>query len=135
MKVSEMPAGQALDILVAERVMGYKDDGSWPHQVTDEDGGTGDRLPEYSTSIAAAWEVVEKMATRGIWMAVSDMRHGRYTIEHAAPWSGWWATWMRTDRSTDLTEVEGDHDWAATGDTAPLALCRAALLAVGITDA
>lgn len=61
----------------------------------------------YSTDIAAAWPVVEKMKERGLWPAiVSAGRHGLW----------------RCETCDDLKE----------GKTAPLAICLCALASVGI---
>ena len=126
-------AGRELDALVAEKVMGWT---AWRSKhgyfnITDGDGNshtcdpatskydpeTGERLPEpkwwdystelpdYSTDIAAAWPLVE-----------------RFGITVYAP-------------------TRERHDWVAAikigacevahGETAPLAICLAALKAVG----
>jgi hypothetical protein len=45
-----MKPGRELDLLVAEKVMGYK-----------RNHGVHGNVPFYSTDLAAAWEVVEKM--------------------------------------------------------------------------
>lgn len=112
----ELPAGRELDILVAEKVMGYE------HFVDEADGtdrlrGNGIimpiHLPAYSTDIAAAWEVVEKL--RAEWM----IRVGTADLL-GTPWKCvMWQRYMTTG---------GPFGEA---DTAPLAICRAALGVVG----
>lgn len=121
--MSELNAGRELDALVAERVMGltsFKHDGydgecakcgfEWdPHR-----GGPGTACPipdPYSTDIAAAWEVVEKLCASG----------KGFTLEHPGFSPG----------TPDI------HVFASFGmspymvaETAPLAICRAALKAV-----
>ena len=130
-----MEAGRELDALVAEKVMGW-------HRVhdglnerwADVNGygayvNRGDGTPppgmfwSPSTDIAAAWQVVEHMRLR--W------DHGNsttdfWTIKDCGP-SGW------------RVEIEfcPDHDapiviYAETPPTAPLAICLAALKAVGV---
>lgn len=109
-----MKPGRELDALVAEKVMGYPGDGNvW--YVTG-DYANPDSIPEYSTDIAAAWEVVEKM------------KH---------------SSWSFSIRSSDDCEAEfslndgkflqnADTVGMGRGDTAPYAICLAALKAVGI---
>lgn len=80
------------------------------------DGGRkeqGGNLPHYSTDIAAAMEVVEKMREQGF--IVSMMSDPPWTCEMAKPsWSG-------------------SECW--TGATLPLAICLAALAAVDAIEA
>lgn len=118
----EIPAGPDLDRLVAERVMGFTDirkmNGCDWYSATRE--GRADRVLvgsdsargfAPSTDIAHAWEVVERMEQRrlelGLW---------RYLDAY------WEAEFVVTER-----EPSGE----AKADTAPLAICLAALKAVG----
>ena len=113
MNYDDMPAGRELDALVAEKVMGQETT-EW----TDGLGGTGVTffapVEPYSTDIAAAWEVAEKLIqTLGI--AVEQPFHDgiwRCTI---------FGLWPKK--------------WVCHGETAPLAICRAALKAVEGGDA
>ena len=73
MTIDDMPAGREMDALVAEKVMGYehckdpaeywgipdapKDNKNWKHYSRIFFGDP----PKFSTDIAAAWEVVEKL--------------------------------------------------------------------------
>ena len=110
MNIDEMPAGREMDALVAEKVFGV------PHEdcfdvyggkrcvKDDEYGG-----PQcYSTDIAAAWEVVEKIR------------------EDYEPRIELW------DEGWEVTILTGTDRGSASGRalTAPLAICRAALKAV-----
>jgi hypothetical protein len=123
-----LPAGRELDALVAEKVFGcnvkwpmgeggrgycdckpkrtryYK---TWPHGITTEEGCNYPELHEYSESIAATWEVVEKFLSDGHDFTLDSGRN-RDTGEifHAC----------RLD-DVNLTYAP----------TAPLAICRAAL--------
>ena len=64
---------------------------------------------EYSTEIAAAWEVVGAMAARGVVATLT-------TADVTRP--GVWLAWfISADR----------RQWFGEGATAPLAICRAAL--------
>ena len=121
--MSELKAGRELDALVAEKVMGrvwavapmtapikvliepqFKT-GDWQELKGGEIASFGN-LPLYSTDIAAAWEVVEKL------------RGDRITVGVTA-----------YDRDVECEiHIGGLHTVRA--ETAPLAICRAALKAV-----
>lgn len=121
-----MEAGRELDALVGEKVMGFTLDYEF-EEITnapnvkelrskDDEWGI---LPNYSTDIAAAWQVVE-MFRRGvaghvaayIEMHVSDAVRGNdCSCSISAP---------------DLAEV------VAFANEMPLAICLAALKAVGV---
>ena len=111
----EVTAGRELDALVAEKVMechlirfinglGNLDIrcGCSPDQHNEQDGACCGFLCDYSTSIDAAWEMVEKLA-------------GTFRLEYEK-YSGW---------NCELG-LGSCH-----ADTAPLAICLAALQAVG----
>jgi len=134
--IENMPAGRELDAIITERVMGWiwcvwvytYTTPPYPYGQRFRFLGEPDRYanwlekwdgkeempnysqseeyewPEYSTDIAAAWQVVEKFP--GV------------TIQHN-PDTNRWHVYLR--------KVEGGY---ADADTAPLAICRAALLAV-----
>ena len=109
-----------MDALVAEKVMGFHlmryinypdrepviNPAMFPPDYTDEQI----RIPNYSTDIAAAWLVVEKIDLLGNYDLMKDGDYyifGHYGEYGFDPW----------------TEF-------ARGKTAPLAICRAALRAV-----
>jgi len=114
-------AGKALDELIAEHVMGWtkhtyplegftewKDaEGYWQKYT----------LPAYSTEIQAAWLVVERMKA---------IRWDVLVRWSEAPENGRnyhrWLCWVAVDLTTG---------YGADADTAPLAICLAALKAVG----
>jgi len=121
------PAGRDLDALVAEKVMGWTevrllsttyDNSVWPVTVT---GWVGippgetkeDDVDEFSTDIAAAWLVVERLGAKARrWCIGRDDEGAAWVVR---------TCWMSPpDRE--------DH---GRGETAPLAICRAALRAVG----
>lgn len=139
-----MNPGRELDALVAEKVMGWKRVEK-PHKF-----GTGitihlrapgkpeepntvceyitgdiaapclpsEFIPKYSTDIAAAWYVVEKIKHNGPAEA-KDM-DATLTIEEAD--GEWWVGWRW-------------HEWTGDGasaQSAPHAICLAALKAVGV---
>lgn len=76
--------------------------------------------PDYSTSIAAAWKVVEKMG-----------------LETITRWNGSWlctnvgSDFFHQGEHADRYEFLNEGSYAELADTAPLAISRAALKAVG----
>jgi len=121
-EILAMPAGRDLDALIAENVMGWKDRGIG---YSFEDNINGyecvlyidkDKLPHYSTDIAAAWQVIE-------WLEKNTTEKYNSPSLFSVP-HGW---------SMVLYEKRDNHAPAwldAFAPTAPLAICRAALLAV-----
>jgi hypothetical protein len=120
--MTELPAGRELDALIAEKVMGWRfmHDGlgnmRWYQDTVAIDGygpnhwgGYRDFSP--STDIAAAWEIVKKMRARGIPL--------RLVLVCAPGDPEWWYASF---------EANG---WQVESNTAPLAICRAALRAAG----
>jgi len=120
--VTNLPAGAELDRLVCEKVMGktYR-------QMTGFQMQYEGMLPwSPSTNIAHAWEVVEHLqAHNPFWQGGDGMggdSWGSVTISPCSAyrpegWHGW-------------TVNFGDDNTSASGETLPLAICRAALAAV-----
>lgn len=109
-EILNLPAGRELDALISVQLFGVR-------EFLDEDDAyyLGEnqmpvRLPDYSTDIAAAWEVVEKL--KNVSGATIGVR--------VHPTAGY---------SINVYQL-GMNYWP-TADTAPLAICRAALLVVG----
>jgi hypothetical protein len=106
-------AGRELDALVAVTLMGVtlvsEDAGIRPAAMSYQK--PSEVLP-YSTDVAAAWQVVERMRARGFALEL----HYEF---------GWSRQWV-ADFSNDGWLSTGEQ----LGDTAPLAICRAALAAV-----
>ena len=114
-------AGRALDAIIAEKVMGLTEkDWPWDYRTDGMASRSGQMPPPYSTSIAAAWEVVEKFQVAGnkVWVHLS--RHAGIHVHIAL--------YLNNNASF------AHHDVAAEADTAPLAICLAALKAVGHVD-
>lgn len=119
-----MNAGRELDALVAEKVMGWSGiDKKWDYETNesflggktpDWDGRQFYEVPHYSTDIAAAWLVVEKLRTPN-WEFQLD--HTRFMIWHC-----------RIETTAGEGSASSD---SSQGETAPLAICLAALKAVG----
>lgn len=111
-------AGRVLDGVVAKRVMGLQNVGWWlSGEMRHGPQHRAEIVPYYSTDIAAAWEVVEKMMLREDvpGFEINVFKHEgvtHYCVEFGACWKG-----------CIYAEVEAD--------TAPLAICRAALAACG----
>jgi hypothetical protein len=110
--VTERVAGRELDAEVAEKVMG-RPVGEWLEGIYYQDGRRG-RIPRFSTDIAAAWQVVEKLAAdTPAWP-----HHGYFVSIHNSTGLGRW------EARIGATAIAHAH-------TAPLAICLAALAACG----
>jgi len=114
-KILKMEAGRELDVLVARILFGNlpfiqkrkraaKKDYYSIWAVKTKSGGYG-KLPFYSTDIAAAWQIAEKLQEFYPCLWKED---------------GYWECLFAVEYAT------------ATADTAPLAICRAALLAMEV---
>ena len=128
--MAELQPGPELDALVAEKVMEWvRRNGSWydtfrpPYRATQEQGYwvTALRRKEIvsmfswfcpSTSVADAWEAVEKLRAEGRWWSIENCEAG----------------WNVQTGPTLLEQV------VAVAPTAPHAICLAALKAVGAID-
>lgn len=111
-----MNPGRDLDALVAERVMGFLPPGPgmwWTHPDNPLARYGGPR--EYSTDIAAAWQVVERLH------GVGDLLSLDYGKFHLDLWDD--LHWQARFRDSEV------H---ACARTAPHAICLAALRAVGV---
>ena len=130
-----MVPGRELDALVAERVMGWVRCSAWQGANLGSAGGfvgmnhgcehargtcfpADDSVPwpHFSTDIAAAWEVVEKMRKDGWGMTVDSLG---FPGEE-------WRAWFQCDVSHDYLKME-----IGEAATAPHAICLTALKAVG----
>lgn len=100
-----MPAGREMDALIAEKVMSV-DFGNRSRSVQRR---LNETLPKYSEDIAAAGEVVDKAYIHALRRIVND--------EPDRP-----ALWQAL--------IYADLVFSGIGETLPLAICRAALLAV-----
>lgn len=119
---NELPAGRELDALVATKVMGWSWDeysaqdanGSKYHRCQPACSWDKDRLwflPHYSTSIEAAWTVVQKLLPRIITLRWCD---------------GWEVNEYLPDEKETVLLGEAKE--------APLAICRSALAAVDVME-
>ena len=119
--IDTLQAGPELDALVAEKVMGWAfADGCWnepsgPRRAHPR--SVYNHFPYYSTDIAAAWEVIEKLPGPGI--ALFKTYNG-----------GWQARTKVCNYPGSMHVIENDCCIFSDAPTAPLAICRAALKAV-----
>lgn len=114
-----MDVGRELDAAVAERVMGYTLDYEFADlnfngapcvkELRDQYDEWG-LLPAYSTDIAAAWLVVEKLAAQGLRLSLD-----------AFGGDPWWA---------EFADEKWERGAQATAPTASEAICRVALAAM-----
>ena len=142
-----MTAGRELDALVAEKVMGWQ---RFPYVLPGAgqhvDGDVVERwgattvtvnycppgrvhvstirtVPFYSTSIDAAWTVVEKLRDTNASVELSAYRH---EVKDDVPLLNRVAVWGGNAIGMETKVAE------TTAETMPLAICRAALAAVGV---
>lgn len=109
-EILAMPAGREMNALIVEKVM------KWNVKVTLKDYVI--EYPRYSTDIAAAWQVIEKLAHEPYsWDIKSVNLIGGKLNWFVCYWG---------DGSKPGTIL----DWYTYCDSLPLAICRVALLAV-----
>lgn len=126
-----MEAGRELDALVAEKVMRF----DHKHKINgcedcwydvceycglefhcEDTSGYCEGYPHYSTDIAAAWQILARLRELGFkYISVVSLSNG-------------WQCWG--DKAMTLNSVPPDV--SVNADTAPLAICLAALKAVGV---
>lgn len=142
--IDEMPAGREMDALVAEKAMGCAVKFGYRRGDVNLEGtekepycycerrshysdcrGETDRfpnIPNYSTDIAAAWEVLEKA-----FPVVEGQRSGFFAIAFFS--DGYKTTFVNEDQEVMSGAYSGKVR-LSQAPTAPLAICRAALKAV-----
>lgn len=102
-EILNMPAGQDMDLLVAEKVLQLSTD-DWNKRFFAN-------ATKYSSNISNAWEVIEKMTDYEVHI-MSGLNFKRYpNMPYGAKFEN------------------KKFSFVALGATAPLAICRAALLA------
>jgi len=122
MKIDDIPAGRKLDALVAERVFGASRRDVWYYYDSPKNEVSAS-VPHYSTDIKAAWEVVNWIeANRWTFILTGP----EYLNEEGKLVGGYKAIFI--DSRSERPAVR------ATADTLPLAICRAALKAVGVIE-
>lgn len=142
-EIDSLEAGCEMDEMIAENVMGVT---TYWHRFDNQGGcrncdayvdGHGEVYggaacvapPSYSTSIADAWLVVERMATRITKSQKNDLQY--LTLEHLGEFDGYAASFGMFGRPEEEEWWEHVEDFPASarGDTVALAICRAALKA------
>lgn len=104
-----------IDALVAVKCMGWRkeDDKYYPSDARPKDWPHGISVPYYSKLIDTAWEVVEKLESMGLCVYITNS-------ESVA--SIHWSVFVFNHHRVQIVY--------ASGPTAELAICRAALLAI-----
>lgn len=118
--MTDLKPGRELDALISEKVMGNKD---WPGRGQCSCGGycvKHGRFPQYSASIAAAWEVVE------------HLQRWKFTLTWEYDFGGGGVEpFPYATAIFDPVFTEMRPGLFVKAETAPHAICLAALKAVG----
>lgn len=107
-EILSMPAGQEMDLLISEKVLSLSVD-EWNKRFFRNQS-------HYSTDISAAWEVAKKLSDKWDFAIVNNQNFRNYPGLHFG------------FRLQSLDEDSHIKTVFALGETAPLAICRAALL-------
>jgi len=108
-EILAMPSGREMDVLIAKKLDLFRKHPKQGDYFLTENHIHIGYVPQFSTDISAAWEVVDKFYSM--------------TLDKYSDGSEW--------RVYLVTERDGKNvDAHAVADTAALAICRAALLAV-----
>lgn len=113
--IQNEPAGKNFDTWIAKNIFNLEvvDDYSGIHCLAD---GYKTQIPNYSTDISAAWEVVEKMMNK------------KYRYVFRGNFEGDGLHWAAFDQQE---WADSNPPWQSNlCESLPLAICRAALLAV-----
>lgn len=107
------PAGRDLDAMIAEKVMGWRRQSEAPQDVWQRHDERLAELPKFSTDIAAAWQIVEKLGPDDIFLTITLLPDGEYECT------------AQNEIGETLMLGKSGH---VKADSAPLVICRAALL-------
>ena len=130
-----MEAGYELDSLIATEVMGWSRQEETPDGYICEDGGADwissdgkdwwcnacdqeSGFPRFSTDLAIAWKLMEKLYDDGWIAGIGSL------AQKPRGWRAELCNMWEADFERCPTDIE------ANADSAPLAICRAALLAI-----
>lgn len=119
-----MKAGRELDALIAEKVMGLPEPDLKGHTIVPLPDSVRSeawsKIPEYSTNIADAWLVVEKLKDKDLHFVfgtvVFDNLGGNRLTKNYGAFFG----------------ALGERIEQIEAETAPLAICLASLKAIGV---
>jgi hypothetical protein len=140
-----LPPGRELDRLIFERVMGFDpawwtDD--WAGHHVEANGQTWHiaRADDYSTEMAAAWQVVDKLRESDWLVVIKAMPAGipflfddgdrDLKLHREAFVSLTYVGWQRPDAPEAAHRRHFANNPMQAADTVPHAICRAALAAV-----
>lgn len=119
--IATLEAGELTDRLVAERVMGWHVS---EYYYGSPKGPAKKSLWSPSTSIEAAFEVVEKVKASGMVIILGNDLRGYFSVAFFSPT-------LRSPEEKLLDAIAGrevkEPYFEAEAPTAPLAICRAAL--------
>ncbi len=136
-QVESMPAGREMDGWIADKIIGLSTDPilhkasgkiEWsPGAIFyPQDHWEYPEIPSYSTDIAAAWQVVEKLNIKFFFQLsknTKDYEDGIYTASfHDLN------LLKRYGEAMQSPPKDAPTLWIAQAPTAPLAICRAALM-------
>ena len=135
-EIGAMQAGRELDALVAEKVMGwggvregYSEGSAELRFIGKPPNGMDSKypVPMYSTDIAAAWEVLEKIKAVNLEKFTGlDFPDECFVVA----WDRSSKDWEAGFHSIDGYDAGWVSDCRSNAATAPLAICRAARKAV-----
>ncbi|MBC8488493.1 MAG: hypothetical protein H8D45_20895 [Bacteroidetes bacterium] len=126
-KIKTMEASKDMDMLLSRTIMASKDE----HEGSSIPPHRPKRVPEFSKKIKFAWHIVEKLQADGWLVTIKVMPEGFPFIvfddNKVMSRAVCELLWMDTS-TTDNLQRRLYRNPVAFADTAPLAICRAALL-------
>lgn len=69
-EIQSLKPSKFLNDLVADKVMGWETDYEYAYYLPERDGFVSSQFHQFSVDISAAWEVVEKMRERKIYLDI-----------------------------------------------------------------
>lgn len=120
MNIDSLLAGRELDALIAEKIFGFSDIREYAEGYFGKGEVFGlfakQRIPDFSTDIAAAWLVVEKLKREMTWY--KNIKPDGFRLDYDILDNVW--------RVALVCDEEGVTE-SVEADTPQLAICRAAL--------
>ena len=147
-----MKAGRELDCAVAERVMGLRVVrlGYWGNSPSDDEGDWREHMHESPEQVEIGMDWFEKAKAHSVGVYYCDMKKceaipdylAHYSTDIAAAWQvvekcaqyGVWTVWETHDGWNAGQMMDHHCVSEAMADTAPHAICLAALKAVGYKE-
>lgn len=115
-QIEAMPAGIEMNQAIAENIFGLIVDG---YHTTQKDIPNYMELRPYSNDLVAAWEVVEKIKKNQKYNGDFAIHYNPH--DHGRNAATWYAGYFNHG-------YDNCFDFSASAETAPLAICRVALL-------